>query len=116
MLVEARQDLQTSRGVVNLVKRAPEKLRFVAKTVPPVVDKGRENINEHRGSPRPKLGTDLKEGPVRQPPIPSVTRQNGDSELDGINEQDPRPPCPDFWKVHGRPEAFDQHAPGGDGE
>ena len=45
MFVKAGHDFQSSCRMVDLMERAPEKLRFVSIAMPPVIDKGGEDIN-----------------------------------------------------------------------
>ena len=46
VLVKAGQDLEPAGGVMNLVQRAPKELRFVAITMPPVVNECGKNVDD----------------------------------------------------------------------
>lgn len=70
MLVETRQDFEATCGVMDLMQGAPEELRFVPVPMPPVINKGGEDINDQRGTPRPEQAAKVKEGSVRETAIP----------------------------------------------
>lgn len=51
MFVKAGQDFEPARGVMQLMQRAPEKLRFVAEAMPPIEDKGGDKVDGERSGP-----------------------------------------------------------------
>ncbi|MEN3368612.1 MAG: hypothetical protein V7609_755 [Verrucomicrobiota bacterium] len=106
VLIEAGQDLKPTRRVVNLMQCAPQKSRFVPIAMPPVEYEGGENINDRRRHPRLQVITEMEQGSMVQAAIPSCSCQKGDRELNGIYEEDARPPCPNPREFHCRPESL----------
>src|SRR5688572_32738537 len=46
MLVKARHNLEPLRRMMQLVAKAPEQLRIVPQSVPPIINKGRKQIGD----------------------------------------------------------------------
>src|SRR5437762_906835 len=103
MFVKAGHDFQSSCRMVDLMERAPEKLRFVPVAMPPVIDQGGENINDQRGQPVAAVVFEMKDRHVVEPAVPSLTGQDGDSKLDGVDQDDAAPPGVYARQLHRRP-------------
>jgi hypothetical protein len=116
VLVETRQDFEPARRMVNLVQGAPKKLRFVAIPMPPVKDEGREGVDDNGRRPGWHLVTQVKERRAIEPSVPCRAGEHGDSKLNPVDQEDPRPPSPDAWQFHGRPESLCGDTSGRDGK
>src|SRR5256885_10356384 len=102
--------------MMNLVQGPPKKLRLVAIPVPPVEDEGRERVDEQGRRPGWQIVTQVKERRASQPAVPGRAGENRDSKLNGVDQEDPRPPRPDARQFHGRPESLCDDATGSDGK
>ena len=58
----------------------------------------------------------MKPRAMREPAIPRLAGENGNAKLNGVDENDPRPPGADAREFHRRPEALRDDAAAGDGE
>lgn len=85
MFIEAREDLESPCGVMNLVKAAPEKLRFVSVSMPPVVNEGGKDIDDDRGWPIAHVTAQVEDRRATQPAVPSLTGEDSDEELNRID-------------------------------
>jgi hypothetical protein len=110
VFVKAGQNFEPASGMVNLMKRAPEKTRFVSITMPPVEDESGEEINNHSRDPRLQMVTQMKQRPVIYPAIPRRACEQGNRELNRVYQEDARPPGSHSWKFHGGPEPLGCHA------
>jgi hypothetical protein len=110
MLVKAGQDFEAARGVMDLVEGAPEKLRFVPTAMPPIKNKRGKDVNDGGGAPGPKVFAQMKQRPLAEPMVPSHASEEHDSELNRVDQKDPRPPSANPGKAHGRPKIFCEDA------
>jgi hypothetical protein len=84
--------------------------------MPPVINKGRKEVNDKSRCPIAAVFFQMKDRHVIEPTIPSLPGENGDSELNGVNEDDAAPPCVYARKLHGGPESFRDDAANSDPE
>ena len=99
--------------MVNLVEGPPEKLGFVSIAMPPIINKGGEKVDDQGGGPVAAVLLQMEERGVSEPSIPGVAGENGNSELDRIDQDNSSPPPLDPRKFHGGPQSFRDDAPGG---
>lgn len=56
----------------------------------------------------------MKKGRTRPPAVPRLAGENGNSELDRVNQDHSSPPSVHAREFHGRPKPFRENATGGD--
>ncbi|MNG32364.1 hypothetical protein D3C84_1183560 [compost metagenome] len=70
MLIERGEDFNPLRGVVNLVKQAPQGVIGVAKAMPPVSDEGIDKIRDETRNERTKACREMKQAVALHPLVP----------------------------------------------
>lgn len=70
MLIERGEDFNPLRGVVNLVKQAPQGIVGVAEAMPPVSNEGIEKICDEPGNERTKACREVKQAMTLHPLVP----------------------------------------------
>src|SRR4051812_20159729 len=116
MFVEGREHLHPAGRMMDLMHRAPEELRFMPISVPPVKDERGEQINGERGTPLVQMFAEMEQGDSSEPAIPSLAGEKSERELDRIDDDDPGPPGPNPGKFHCGPEALYEKRAGRDYE
>lgn len=86
MLVEAREHFDTTGRVVKLMAEPPEEFRFMAHSVPPIINKGRDDVTDCGTRPWAEVVTELNERDILKPLIPSQSGKNDNSDLNTIDE------------------------------
>src|SRR6266700_2751709 len=90
--------------MMNLMQCTPEKLRFMAISMPPI-------INERRG-PIAEVVFQMEDRHVIEPAIPGLSGQHRDSELNRVDEDHSSPPRIHARQCHGGPQALRQNTTG----
>src|SRR5437762_3384420 len=114
MFVKAGHNLQAAGGMMDLVQCSPEKLRFVAVAMPPIINKRGKKIKNECRSPVPATVFQMKKRMTICPSIPCLPREHGDAKLDRIDQDDSAPPALNAGQFHGRPQAFGENTTCGD--
>lgn len=114
VFIKAGDDLQSTSRVVDLMKCPPEKLRLMAIPMPPVINKGGEEIDDQRRRPIAEMVFQMKDRHVIEPEVPGSSGQHGNAELDRVDQDHPAPPCINPGQFHCGPQALGQDATGCD--
>ena len=82
MLIEAGENFDTPRGVMKLVAKTPEELRFVPEPVPPVINESRHKVGDSSGGKIVDQAIEVNERRLRQPAVPALSGEDHNAELD----------------------------------
>lgn len=84
--------------------------------MPPVINKGGEDVDDQRREPVTAVLPQMKDRRVPKPAIPSLAGENSDPELYRVNQNYSAPPRVHPWKFHSGPQPFCQNTTGRDSE
>src|ERR1022692_2416571 len=98
MLVEARQDFEPRRAVVDLMKPAPQKTIFVPRPVPPIIYEGDRDVAEKRIGQKSE-STYVPKRKLGKPAIPARRREIGDGGLYDVEKYGAWIPAADALEV-----------------
>src|SRR4051812_33732705 len=97
---------------MDLMHGAPQELRFMAISMPPIKDERGKEINPEGGRPLVQMVAEMEEGRASEPAIPSSSGEKSDRELNNIDDDDPGPPGAHPRKFHRRPESLHDETTG----
>jgi len=82
--------------------------------MPPKINERREQIDDQRRGPIAEVVFQMEDRHVIEPAIPSLTGQDGDAELNRVDQDHASPPRIHARQFHRRPQALRQNTTGGD--
>jgi len=85
MLIKGCQYLDAGRAVVNLMAYAPENVKIMSRSVPPIEYKGPDEPTD-RSLQQWRQTCQMKNRPPLKPLVPTLAREHDDSELAHIQE------------------------------
>lgn len=107
VLVEAGEEFDAGGAVMELVAEPPEEGGFVADAVPPVVNKGGDEIGDQRGCGSWQIPGEMEQAEMTEPTVPCESGQDDDAGLGDIEEDDAPPPAADLGECRAGTEALD---------
>src|SRR5437763_1655204 len=93
MLVERGDHLDPPRAVMDLVKEPPKEVVLVPQAMPPVENESGHEVGHSARSQVIQIGAQMKQGLALKPALPAPACQLHDSELNRIDEEDPKGPA-----------------------
>ncbi len=95
MFIKTRDDLETTRGVVQLMTEPPEKMRIMSQTMPPIIDKRQHEVSDQGRNAVGEMSAEMPKGILREVTAPGLADQESERELNGVDKDDALPPTAD---------------------